>query len=275
MSDTKKLNLITFDIFRSLNIPGIRNLKPEDIFQKRLDIQQSDWILFPPHTFVNLMVYGFRKPVFPTINTYHLGYDKIQMIHAFMAQFPDNTPRTIIHPNEEHYQKRVLDQMAFPFVAKEIRNSRGRGVFLIENRKDFNDYILKNETLYIQEYLDIKRDLRIIWVGDRVVLSYWRTAATGNFLNNVAAGGSIDFTDIPQGAIELVSNVCRTLNINYAGFDVAEVNGYFYLLEYNLFFGTQALSDQKIMLGPVIYEYLRKHTQKKDDPQTPVLPLAM
>lgn len=275
MSETEILNLITFDLFRSLNMPGIRNMKPEDIFQKRPDIQQADWILFPPHSLVNLLVYGFQKSIFPTISTYHLGYDKIQMIRAFMARFPENTPQTLICPNEEHHRQRLLDQMTFPFVAKEIRNSQGRGVFLIESRKDFIQYCAKNETLYIQEYLDIKRDLRIIWVGNRVVLSYWRTAAPGNFLNNVSAGGEIDFADIPQAAVDLVSDVCKTLQINYAGFDVAEIYGNFYLLEYNLFFGTQALSDQKIMLGPVIYEYLKNRTEKKDDPRRPVLPMAI
>ena len=62
-------------------------------------------------------------------------------------------------------------------------------------------YVDNNEVLYIQEKLPIDRDLRIVYVGDRVVASYWRIAAEGSFHNNIAKGGSYDFGNIPSGAV--------------------------------------------------------------------------
>lgn len=268
-------NIISFDIYRSLGIPNTRFVKPEAVFQHADSLQHADWIIFPPHHLVNLMAYVFQKPVFPSINTYHLGFDKIQMTRAFMLQFEANTPHTLIYPAENYYIDLVLEQMIFPFVAKEVRNSQGRGVFLIENRKAFLKYAEENEILYVQEYLEIDRDLRIVWVGDRVVLAYWRIGQQGAFLNNVAAGGCIDYNNIPEEALLLVKKVCQKLHLNYAGFDIAVSNGVYYLLEYNLFFGTQALNEKRIALGPIIYQYLLEQSRDKLTPLRPILPTAI
>ena len=271
---TKIPNLISFDIFRTLGMPNTQIIKPEDIFRKAADLKHADWVLFPPHHLVNLMAFAFQRSVFPSINTYHLGFDKIQMTRAFMVRFPENTPHTMILPKQDHAMERIPDQMTFPFVVKEVRNSQGKGVFLVKNRSEFMAYAKENEILYAQEYLDIHRDLRVVWVGNKVVLAYWRVAAPGGFLNNVAAGGTIDYDNIPEEAIRLVTQVCRTLNIDYAGFDVAESDGHYYLLEYNLFFGTQALNDKKIPLPSIIYQYLLEQTNNIT-PRNPVLPLAV
>jgi len=38
----------------------------------------------------------------------------------------------------------------------------GRGVFLIKNEADFLTYCSTRDVLYVQEYLPIDRDLRIV-----------------------------------------------------------------------------------------------------------------
>ena len=267
--------IISFDIYRSLGMPNTCFVKPEAVFKNVSSLQDADWIVFPPYHLVNLMAYVFQKPVFPSINTYHLGFDKVQMTRAFMLQFAANTPHTLIYPAENYYIDVILDQMTFPFVVKEVRNSQGRGVFLIENKKEFIKFAERNEILYVQEYLEIDRDLRVVWVGDRVVLAYWRIGQEGMFLNNVAAGGHIDYENIPEEALLLVKTVCQKLHLNYAGFDVAVSNGSYYLLEYNLFFGTQALNEKKIALGPIIYQYLLEQSRDKLTPLRPILPTAI
>jgi ribosomal protein S6--L-glutamate ligase len=271
----KKLKLVSFDIYRSLGMPNTRYVKPEDIFQKSSDLRDADWILFPPHSLVNLIAFAFQKPIFPSISTYHLGFDKIQMTRAFLARFPEHTPRTLIGPAQEFYIEKILDEMSFPFIVKENRNAQGKGVFLVKNRSDFMTYARQNEVLYVQEYLEIQRDLRVVWVGDRVVLAYWRIAAPGALLNNLAAGGTIDYDNIPLRAVQLVSQICRNLHINYAGFDIAEISGHYYLLEYNLFFGMQALNEKKITLTPLIYNYLVRQAADNLTPRKPVLPKAV
>ncbi|BCO32229.1 hypothetical protein TspCOW1_23320 [Thiohalobacter sp. COW1] len=165
----------------------------------------------------------------------------------------------------------ALETLSLPLVAKVPRSARGEGVHLIESRADLLAYARHSEVLYLQEYLPITRDLRIVYVGDRVVSAYWRQAAPGVFHTNVARGGRVHFDDIPAAAIALVEQVARRLGIDHAGFDVAEVQGWFYILEFNPLFGLEALNRQGIRIAPLIEDYLRRAGGPADsDPDAPL-----
>ena len=248
--------LVSFDPLRTVNIPGVIPLKPEQWLSRQDIVQAADWILFPEYWQVNTLVYGWKKKIFPSISSFHLGHDKVEMTRAFQALCPDNTPTTQILSHTETAIEQILDGFCFPFVAKEARNSMGRGVYLIETREDFLEYANSNSALYVQEYLPINKDLRLVLVGDTVVAGYWRKAAAGQFHNNVSRGGSVSFEDIPEGAVRLVESFARQTGINHAGFDVAEVEGHYYFLEFNTRFGTRALIDRGIQLSPYIRSYL-------------------
>ena len=161
----------------------------------------------------------------------------------------------------------IEEEFGYPFVAKEIKNSMGRGVFLIQDRQELKKYMNDNSILYIQEKLPIDRDLRIVYVGNKVIGAYWRIAREGEFHNNIAKGASYDYTDIPSGAIDLVEKVAATLDINHAGFDIAVVDNHFYILEYNVMFGNEGLRNMGIKAEKYIYEYI---STDFDNPNNPV-----
>lgn len=256
MTRCTRMRLLSFDILRTLHVPGVHSLKPDDWLRRKEDIRAADWLLFPPAWQINILAYAWRKRLFPSLSTYHLGYDKVQMTRAFMAVCPDHVPQTLIVSSTPAGIGQVLDEMTLPFVVKAPRSSMGRGVQLLEQRAEFLRYAAATDILYVQEYLPIERDLRVVYVGDSVTTAYWRTAPPGQFHNNVARGATISFEDIPQAALELVAGVAAALGIDHAGFDVAEVGGHFYLLEFNVLFGTEALSMQSIRIGAMIHEYL-------------------
>jgi len=252
------MQLITFDALRCLDIPGTHYLKPELMFRHKEDIKAADWVLFPEYWQVNSLVYGLRKRIFPSVSSYHLGHDKIEMTRAFWAVCPELVPHTLILPATPTAIEQVLDSFTFPFIAKEVRNSMGRGVHLMDSAAAFGEYCRANAVLYVQEYLPIARDLRVVYVGDQVISAYWRRGAEGEFRNNVARGGEIDFEDIPAPALELVRRVSQALEIDHAGFDVAEIDGHYYLLEFNTLFGTAGLSRRRISPGRYVLDYLAR-----------------
>ncbi|MBF0226877.1 MAG: ATP-grasp domain-containing protein [Desulfobacterales bacterium] len=254
------MNLISFDTMRSLGIKGMYPIKPEDWFREKDKVKKADWILFPEYWQVNALVYSLKKKIFPSINTYHLAHNKIEMTRAIQAIAPENVPYTKIFPKTELASELILEEFNFPFVAKIIRSCRGSGVFLIENKADLIKYINDNDILYIQEYLQINRDLRIVFIGNSAIASYWRIAQNGCFHNNVSKGAEVCFDDIPQKAIELVENISKATGINYAGFDVAEVDGNFYIFEFNLRFGASGLQERGINMGAIILKYLEDNS---------------
>lgn len=250
------MRLVTFDPFRTIGCPGVHYLKPAHLMASLDVIDKADVVLFPDYADVNLIALAMDKPVFPSLASYLLGHDKVEMTRAFQTRYPAHVPATLILPNEAKFQERVLDTLDFPFVAKLPQSTRGEGVFLIEADHEWHHYCSKTETLYVQEKLEIDRDLRVVWIGDRIVHAYWRVAAPGAFQNNLAHGGTIDFDNIHPAALALVENIARRFGIDYAGFDIAMVGDHPYVFEFNRLFGLEGLNRASINTGELIHEYL-------------------
>lgn len=250
------LKLVSFNPFLSLGMPDTIYLKSDNFFRNLEIIKQADAVLFPEYWQVNTLVYGLNKKIFPSIGSYHLGHDKVEMTRVLQAVFPANIPYTKITSSKIGVIDEINEEFCLPFVAKEIRNSMGQGVYLIENQSQLREYVQRNEVLYIQEKLPINRDLRVVYVGDDVLTAYWRIAPKGGFHNNIARGGAYSFEDIPAEALELVKKVAGKLGINHAGFDVAVVDNEYYILEFNVMFGNDVINQMDIPLRQVIYDYI-------------------
>ncbi|WP_088104980.1 ATP-grasp domain-containing protein [Halalkalibacter urbisdiaboli] len=256
------MKLVTFNPFRTIGMPNLKYVKPEHMFEEREKIMEADICLFPENWQVNALVYGMKKQIFPSIQSIQLGFNKIEVTRALWSVCPENVPRTLILGRNHDNIDRVFREFPFPFVAKEIRNSMGKGVFLIENHQQFNEYTENNPYFYVQEYLPIERDLRVCVIGDDVVSAYWRINDQNTFRTNVAQGGRISFDDIPQKALELVKEVAQALGINHAGFDVVVVGDKFYFLEFNILFGNQGFQQLGISAEAKIINYLQQAFQE-------------
>lgn len=263
-----QMRLITFDPFRTLALPGVRYLKAERWREHLDELAAADVVLFPPYWLVDALVWGLGVKVFPSHASYHLGHDKVQMTRALQARFAHLLPDTRIEIDSPDARGRLFEAFDGPFVAKTPRASEGRGVFLIETAADWTRYCDAHPQLYVQERLPIDRDLRIVVIGDAVVASYWRLAPEGGFLNNVAAGGSLDFAPAPAAALTAVREVARSLGIDHAGFDVAMVGETPYLLEFNRLFGNQGLREQGVRPDALIADWLARAHR----PETPLRP---
>ncbi|RKD33922.1 ATP-grasp domain-containing protein [Thermohalobacter berrensis] len=262
------MKLVSFNPYRTIGIKGVTYVKPENIFREIDKVKEADYILFPEYWQVNFLVYGLHKKIFPNISTFHLGHNKVEMTRGLWATFPNNVPYTKILNKSQLNIDEIEEEFGYPLVAKEVKNSMGRGVFLIENRSQLLEYSNNNEVLYIQEKLPIDRDLRIVYLGNKVIAAYWRIGREGVFHNNIAKGGNYSFEDIPIGAVDLVDKVAKKLSINHAGFDVAVVGDKYHILEFNVLFGNDALRHLGIKVESLIYDYIRSDF----DPDTPTYP---
>jgi ribosomal protein S6--L-glutamate ligase len=262
------MRLVTFDAFRTLSLSQrmpVRQIKADHFLRHRAEILQADWVLFPQTWQLNVLSYVWKKRVFPSPVSYDIGYDKIEQTRAFEALVPQHVPLTLILPTSESGQEEALDVLGLPLVVKEPRSSMGRGVRLIETRAELRAWCAQHTVLYAQELLPLTADdersgngdLRIVWVGDRVVSAYWRRGGNG-LLHNLSQGGSADFAEIPEPALALVAQVATELGINHAGFDVAWVSGHPYLLEMNVLFGHDGLQQQGVDLGAAIADWLMR-----------------
>ncbi|WIF99767.1 MULTISPECIES: ATP-grasp domain-containing protein [Pontibacillus] len=263
-----KMNMISFQPYRTIGLPGITYIKPEHTFKEADKIKDADLILFPEKWQLPMIVHAWNKAIFPSYETIVLGHNKVDMTRAIQAAFPHAFPYTEIHANTDEKAQEIIETFGFPFVGKEPRNSMGNGVYLITDLESFHHYRAQTDTLYVQEWLETDREIRVCMVGTTITASYWKVAEHGQFHHNIARGGHIEYDAIPKEVIELVKQVCHTFNINYAGFDVLLIEGRPYILEFNVLFGNQGLTQSGIEPEREMYRYLTS-TFLKPSPTLP------
>jgi ribosomal protein S6--L-glutamate ligase len=115
----------------------------------------------------------------------------------------------------------------------------GRGVYLIQNDRELAEYCNVKGPAYIQEYLPIDRDIRVVVIGGQVVHAYWRVASAGEYRTNVAAGGHIELDDVPADALQLACETAKCCGWDDVGIDICEHQGAYYVLEGNMKYGRE------------------------------------
>jgi ribosomal protein S6--L-glutamate ligase len=205
--------------------------------EDRDQIRKAD-IIYYPTTFYADLFNAIGKNTFPSYHTYKCVQDKIKQTALFnLLNIPH--PRTRVYYGTR--QKRTItDHFGFPFIAKIPRGSaRGRGVFLIRDRESLEQYIARNSVAYVQDYIPIDRDIRVVVIGRRVVHAYWRIAPAGDFRSNVSIGASICLDHVPPAALKLAAHTAQACGWDDVGIDVCQCDGDFYVLEANMKYGRE------------------------------------
>ncbi|MGD9236906.1 MAG: ATP-grasp domain-containing protein [Desulfobacterales bacterium] len=200
-------------------------------------IRQADKIYYPTSFYADLFD-TVGKPTFPSYHTYKYVQDKIKQTALFeLLDLPH--PRTRVFYGKRQ-KSMILDHFPFPFIAKIPRGSaQGRGVFLIRNDSELRDYLDQVTPAYVQEFLPIKRDIRVVVIGKRFVHAYWRIAPPDEYRSNLAVGGRISLDNVPDAARDLALQVARACRWDDVGIDICEHNGRFYVLEANMKYGKE------------------------------------
>ena len=234
---------------------GVRtNIEDYDEAELNL-LRTADTIYYPSSLYEDVFL-ALGKRVFPA-NYYRYMGDKIKQTELFtLLNIPH--PRTRIYEGKQRTHH-ILADFSFPFIAKiPFGSSKGRGVFLIENRTDLQVYLGKCSRAYIQEYLPIDRDLRVVLVGAKVVHGYWRIARPGEFRCNVSLGGRISFQNIPDCGLRFAEGVARLCEFDEVGLDICISEGKYLVIEANMVYGLKGFESA----GLHIYQLL---TQRLDE----------
>jgi ribosomal protein S6--L-glutamate ligase len=194
--------------------------------------------IYYPSPFYADLFDAMGKRTFPSYHTYKCVQDKIKQTALFQLLKIDH-PRTHVYYGKRQ-KNSITGHFTFPFVAKIPRGSAmGRGVYLIRHENQLAEYIKLTDVAYIQEYLPVDRDIRVIVIGDRVVHAYWRIAAPNEFRSNIAVGGTVSLNAVPSQAIDLALHTARSCCWDDVGIDICLYRNDFYVLEANMKYGKE------------------------------------
>lgn len=230
--------------------PNFSDYSPEE---KAL-IRNADRIYYPS-TFYADMFAAAGKSIFPSVHTYRFVQDKIKQ-SALFALIDIPTPKTRTFYGKRSCEK-VLWHFDFPMVGKIPRGSAlGRGVFLLNNEDDLKQYLALSRPAYIQEYLPVDRDMRILVIGGRVICAYWRVAHPGEFRTNLGQKGRICFDPVPADAAALALHTASACGWDDVGLDICLYDGGLFVLEANMKYGRQGLVEAGIDYSKMMEEMI-------------------
>jgi ribosomal protein S6--L-glutamate ligase len=207
-------------------------------------IRSAEKIYYPSPFYADLFD-AMGKRTFPSYHTYKCVQDKIKQT-ALFALLNIAHPRTRVYYGKRQ-KNSISDHFRFPFVAKIPRGSAmGRGVYLIRQQSQLAEYLELTDVAYIQQYLPVDRDMRVIVIGNRVVHAYWRIAPRNEFRANLAVGGTVSLEAVPARALELALHTARMCRWDDVGIDICCYGNDFYILEANMKYGKEGFRQAGI-----------------------------
>jgi ribosomal protein S6--L-glutamate ligase len=236
--------------------PHVRTLgmRPniEDYSETELELlRKADTIYYPSRLYEDVFL-ALGKRVFPA-NYYGYMGNKVKQTELFILLGIPH-PRTRFYEGR-HRAERILRDFSYPFIAKiPMGSSKGRGVFLIRSPDGLQSYLQRCDLAYIQEYLPIDRDLRIVLMGARVVHAYWRIAPPGEYRSNVSLGGRISFSHIKKGPLLFAEEVARLCKFDEVGLDICICQGNYLVLEANMIYGLKGFEKAGLNVYQLLTE---------------------
>ena len=219
---------------------------PEEL---QREILRAERVYYPGPVYCEILQ-ALGVAVFPR-NYYHFLGNKIAQTDLFNL-LEISHPRTRIYYGRCPHN-RIETDFSYPLVAKTpFGSSRGEGVFLVSSREHLDDYLRIHNPAYIQEYLPIARDLRVVVLAGNIANAYWRIHRQGEFRNNISRGGSFSFEDISPEALDFAIYVADRCGFDEVGLDICEYAGKHCVLEANMVFGHEGFRKKGLDVYEVI-----------------------
>ncbi|MDZ7611588.1 MAG: RimK family alpha-L-glutamate ligase [Candidatus Moranbacteria bacterium] len=127
----------------------------------------------------------------------------------------------------------------FPMVIKPLEGSGGRGIFLISNKEEFNNFLKQNKLPgshhEIQKYYQIKGDIRVLALEGKILGAIKRIPAKDGWITNYSNGGNAINFECGEEIKQLALRVVNKTGLNYAGIDILMENNKPRVIELNEF----------------------------------------
>lgn len=162
--------------------------------------------------------------IFPRHGDSFYWENKLYMQRKFLElQIPH--PRTVIVDRANPAPEKP--PMPFPFLFKPAHSSGSQGIARITCDSDYRRMVEKtaHEEFLLQEQVEMRRDLRLIYIGNELVLHYWRiNEGTEWRPTSTGHGSGVDFETLPGQWMDRIFLEYKKLDLLAGAFDITWQN---------------------------------------------------
>jgi glutathione synthase/RimK-type ligase-like ATP-grasp enzyme len=157
-----------------------------------------------------------------------LLYENKAYMYDYFKKCGIHYPKTWIFSNIEE----ILDSIEeFPLILKGEFSSGSKDVYKFNNNDDLikflnkGSHFISSEKIILQEFIDLRKDLRATFVAEDLVLYYWRKNPSTHWKPTASSFGSeIDFLDYPYRWHDFILNEFKKLKMPMGAFDIGWKN---------------------------------------------------
>ena len=137
-----------------------------------------------------------------------------------------NTPQTWIFDTIESLSAANLNCL-FPLLLKGSHSSGSKDIFKFADFDSLvaflkkSDFLAIHSKIILQELLNIRKDLRVTIIGDKIVLHYWRINNSDEWKpTSTSKGNSVDFVSFPEHWRTHILDSFNKTGLKMGAFDV-------------------------------------------------------
>jgi glutathione synthase/RimK-type ligase-like ATP-grasp enzyme len=116
----------------------------------------------------------------------------------------------------------------YPYLLKYVHSYHSKGIYKMESYEQTRSFLIKyynefpNSKFIAQELLDIRKDIRIILIGDEIIQYYWRVNPSDEWKpTSTSHGSAVDFVSFPDRSRKYIIEMFQKLRISTGAFDIA------------------------------------------------------
>jgi len=160
----------------------------------------------------------------PSMDTQFSNKSK-ENVTRFAWKYELPIPKTYIYYNHKNADK-FLQKCEYPKIIKKSYGPSNYGGYFVHKVDDYQEAreLLdekKYHPQYMQDFVPMEADIRVMLIGHKPVCAFWRRAPEGEWLTNTSQGGSMDYMDVPKNVLDLAVQVSKAAKAEYWACDVA------------------------------------------------------
>ena len=160
----------------------------------------------------------------PDLDTQFANKSKENVTH-FCEKYDLAAPDTHVF-YEQDEARTFLSQTSFPKIIKRSygpSNYGGYYVHKVDTEAEALELLAEKRyyPVYLQDFIPMKADIRVMLIGHKPVCAFWRRPPEGEWLTNTSQGGSMDYMNVPAEALELAVRASKAANAEYWACDIA------------------------------------------------------
>ena len=196
----------------------------EEVKQKKIDVLIGNIPATAYETFRDIERELPDVKFIPSMDTQFANKSK-ENVTLFCEKYSLPIPKTHIFYDLNEARK-FLATTDYPKIIKRSYGPSNYGGYFVHKVDSESDALslLTNKgyyPVYLQDFVPMKADIRVMLIGHKPVCAFWRRPPEGEWLTNTSQGGSMDYMDVPTEALELAVRASKAANAEYWACDIA------------------------------------------------------